>query len=317
MKDIANELNISTDAVSKALRNSSRISEQTKQLVFEKAKELGYVKNNIALSLKSGKTNFVAVYLNSLLNPFFAILSHKIIQTLKKFGYVGILSFCDSHLLEEDRLGTIFSNNCVGVISLVEPTENSIKILKKNEIPIYVLGIKSKNDYVNYMVSDDYNGGKIVGEYFLHNHFEKGLFFSDSLSGTSIERKQGFLDIVNEHDSSSIFVLESSPTIDLSKELIETIKTNKIDFIFAFSDYLALKVLRWIEKSDIENKSNIKIIGYDNLGYWTDLYERLPSIGYNMDEMCKISVESLDKTLKGKSHTKLKETISVKLYDYK
>jgi len=315
MKDIANELNITVDAVSKALRNSPRISEQLKKLVFDKAREIGYVKNNIALSLKSGKTNFVAVYLNSLLNPFFAVLSHKIIQTLKKYGYVGILSFCDSHLLEEDRLSNIFSNNCVGVITLVEPSEKSIEILKKNEIPIYVLGIKSDNSYVNYIVSDDYNGGRCVGNYFLKHNYKKALFFSDSLSGTSIERKQGFLDALAEFDSNSIFVLESSPTIDLSNELIDVVKKEGIDFIFSFSDYLALKVMHWIDKSDIPSRKDIKIIGYDNLCYWTDMYEHLSSVGYDMDEMCKVAIDCLDQNLKGKSKERLAETIDVKLFD--
>lgn len=42
LKDIARELGVSTATVSKALNDLPDISEETKQLVKEKAKEMGY-----------------------------------------------------------------------------------------------------------------------------------------------------------------------------------------------------------------------------------------------------------------------------------
>ena len=56
MKDIASSLNITVDAVSKALRDSPEISSSTKDKVRQKARELGYVKNSLAVSLKTGTT---------------------------------------------------------------------------------------------------------------------------------------------------------------------------------------------------------------------------------------------------------------------
>ena len=68
MKDIATELNITVDAVCKALHDSPRISKKTKDMVNQKAKELGYIKNYSASTLKTGRTNFIAVFINSFLN---------------------------------------------------------------------------------------------------------------------------------------------------------------------------------------------------------------------------------------------------------
>ena len=44
IKDIARELNLGVSTVSMALNDNSRISQQTKQMVLDKARELGYVK---------------------------------------------------------------------------------------------------------------------------------------------------------------------------------------------------------------------------------------------------------------------------------
>lgn len=50
--DIAERLNISTGTVYRALHNTGRISEQTRQRVLETAEELGYVANHAAQSLR-------------------------------------------------------------------------------------------------------------------------------------------------------------------------------------------------------------------------------------------------------------------------
>ena len=57
IKDIANVLNISAAAVSKALHNDSRISEKTKENVRQVAKKLQYQPNHLASALRSGKSN--------------------------------------------------------------------------------------------------------------------------------------------------------------------------------------------------------------------------------------------------------------------
>ena len=55
IKDIANVLNISPAAVSKALHNDSRISEKTKKAVRQVAKNLNYQPNHLASALRRGK----------------------------------------------------------------------------------------------------------------------------------------------------------------------------------------------------------------------------------------------------------------------
>ena len=50
-KDIAEELGISVNTVSHALRGLSDISEETIQKVRDKAVELGYVPNSMAIKL--------------------------------------------------------------------------------------------------------------------------------------------------------------------------------------------------------------------------------------------------------------------------
>ena len=56
LKQIAKELDVSISTVSKSLKDSSEISEDTRQKVQAFAKLYNYKPNNIALSLKNKKT---------------------------------------------------------------------------------------------------------------------------------------------------------------------------------------------------------------------------------------------------------------------
>ena len=56
IRKIAKDLKIAVSTVSKALSNSHEISEETKRKVFEYARQLDYVPNAYAGSLKNRKT---------------------------------------------------------------------------------------------------------------------------------------------------------------------------------------------------------------------------------------------------------------------
>ena len=59
LKQIAKELDVSISTVSKSLKDSSEISEDTRQKVQAFAKLYNYKPNNIALSLKNKKTKTI------------------------------------------------------------------------------------------------------------------------------------------------------------------------------------------------------------------------------------------------------------------
>ncbi|HEY9141145.1 MAG TPA: LacI family DNA-binding transcriptional regulator, partial [Bryobacteraceae bacterium] len=56
MKDIARELGLSVVTISKVIRNHSDISEETRQRVLRRIKELNYEPNMAARALVTGRT---------------------------------------------------------------------------------------------------------------------------------------------------------------------------------------------------------------------------------------------------------------------
>ena len=118
IKDIANVLNISAAAVSKALHNDSRISEKTKKAVRQVAKNLNYQPNHLASALRSGKSKLVGVVVTKTNSNFFSSVIHNIEEILNKEGYhIIITQSNESYQKECANIDTLLHTQVDGIIA--------------------------------------------------------------------------------------------------------------------------------------------------------------------------------------------------------
>jgi len=71
LKDIAAQAGVSLMTVSKAMRNASDVSAQTKARVQLLAQQMGYVPNSLAQGLRNRKTRLLGLVLSTVVNPVF------------------------------------------------------------------------------------------------------------------------------------------------------------------------------------------------------------------------------------------------------
>ena len=74
LKQIAKELDVSISTVSKSLRDSHEISEDTRLKVQAFAKLYNYKPNNIALSLKNKKTKTIGIIIPEIVHHFLLVV---------------------------------------------------------------------------------------------------------------------------------------------------------------------------------------------------------------------------------------------------
>lgn len=311
LKDIAESLGISVDAVSKALRDSEQISVETKKIVKAKAKEMGYVKNQSALALKTGKTNNILIYINSLYNQYFAIMATELIKEIGKNGYTSTICFTNSYLLKAEDLNRSEVSSCSAIISLVEPTDEAISFLEENKILFYLIGIKPKQSYPNYAITDDYDGGYKIGEYFACSSFKKAAYVTNSPSETSFRRRKGFIDAISslcgkEYKS---FPLEEAD--ENMEHIVDAIQEEQIDFVFCFSDYVGFIIRNLLHKK--YRNYDVIIFGFDNIGKYINTFDPLNSIATNIELICSDVVLHIIQTKNNSKTPKLEKMYPVKL----
>ena len=87
LSDIAQQTGFSVNTVSRALRGDKRISEGTASIIKMKAEELGYIRNHVAGSMRSSRTNTIGVVSADSSNPFFAEVLLGIEDTARKMNF--------------------------------------------------------------------------------------------------------------------------------------------------------------------------------------------------------------------------------------
>lgn len=136
--------------------------------------------------------------------------------------------------------------------------------------PVVVIDRKiSSNFYTAYVGADNFEVGKMAGEYLAHSLKEKGNILEvTGLSGSSpaIERANGFKEALKKYPSMK--VIKQLPGNWLNKKAEQEINGIKhllsaTDAIFAHNDQMALGVYNSLKKNSVKN--NIKLIGIDAL----------------------------------------------------
>jgi len=121
LKQIARELDVSISTVSKSLRNSLEISEDTRQKVQAFAKLYNYKPNNIALSLKNRKTKTIGIIIPEIMHHFFTTIISGIEHVANENGYNVIICLSDDSFDKEViNMETLANGNIDGfIMSLV------------------------------------------------------------------------------------------------------------------------------------------------------------------------------------------------------
>ncbi|TCO06097.1 LacI family DNA-binding transcriptional regulator [Natronoflexus pectinivorans] len=162
INDIARELNVAPSTVSRALNNSNKISEKTKDLIRDKAAELGYDLNMVASSLSRKQTNIIGVMVPSVNRHFFSQVVSGIEELAYDAGYRIIIAQTNELAEREKDILTLFNSTRVdGIIACLSLETSDVtrfsKILK-NGIPLVLIDRVSYELDCPKIVVDNHEG---------------------------------------------------------------------------------------------------------------------------------------------------------------
>ncbi|MBZ4021012.1 LacI family transcriptional regulator [Rhodobacter sp. TJ_12] len=138
MADVARLAGVSPMTVSRAFKAQSSVSETTREAILKAADQLGYVFDSTAASLRSQKTDFVAVTIPSINNANFAETLRGLAEGLKARGLQILLGYTDYDMAEEERLIEQFLRRRpeAMVVTGGKHTDRARKLLQNAAIPV-------------------------------------------------------------------------------------------------------------------------------------------------------------------------------------
>ncbi|MDC0177751.1 LacI family transcriptional regulator [Polaribacter sp.] len=296
IKDIANVLNISAAAVSKALHNDSRISEKTKENVRQVAKNLHYQPNHLASALRSGKSNLVGVIVPRTNSNFFSSVIQNIEEVLNKKGYSIIITQSnESYDKECKSIDTLLYTQVDGIIASMANETVDLSYyekVKSKGIPL-ILFDRGENDLnVDYIGIDDYNSSHIIVEH-LVNQKCKRIAHIGGFKRTRIfnNRIRGYIDALKKYNLplDDELLIESNLTIEDGRAKMKQLLSlkNRPDAVYVAGDYAALGALQVLNENNISIPNDIALVGFGNEPFTDMVTPRISSVNQHSEEIGK------------------------------
>ena len=280
LKQIANELDVSISTVSKALRNSIEISEDTREKVQAFAKLYNYRPNNIALSLKNRKTKTIGVIIPEIVHHFFAKVIRGIELVANKRGYNVIVGLSNESFDKEVINMQMLANGSIDgfILSISKETLQQQDYHHFNEtisqgMPI-VMFDRVINDIVcDKVIIDDTKGSKNAVNKLIANGCKHiALITTKDYVSVGRLRTMGYMEALYEHkmnlDSNLILKMDdellSEDHLDSLEEEIEQLfkKNKKIDGVFAVNELYAIIAMKVARKKGLKIPEDVQFIGF-------------------------------------------------------
>ena len=272
LADIAAATGFTVNTVSRALKNKDDISRETCELIQKKAKELGYVRNYLASSLRSGRTKTLAMIAGSMINPFYAILADLIQQEAARLGYsLIILCSRDDPDTELQAVEMALSRQADGVLITPCSFESpALSILRGAGVPFVLLSRYQENNRDDCVYCDDGEGGYLAGRYLLEaGHRRLAMLSYRPVVFSSKERFSGFRRACAEAGLPEEDVHYACPdNPDLLLPQLRSWLDMGVTGLFSFCDVEAWNTITMLEGIGVRVPGDLTVVGFDNiLGY--------------------------------------------------
>jgi LacI family transcriptional regulator len=272
LKQIAKELDVSISTVSKSLKDSSEISEDTRQKVQAFAKLYNYKPNNIALSLKNKKTKTIGIIIPEIVHHFFATVISGVENVANEHGYNVIVCLSDESFDKEVINMEMLANGSIDgfIMSLSKETQQKKDFHHISEVinqgmPV-VMFDRITNDILCDKVIIDDNLAAFQAVQTLIDKGLKKIALITTVDYVSVGklRTEGYIKALKSNDIKvDEHLILKIEDIDHCDEVIENlINSQPIEAIFAVNELFAVTAIKAALKRGLKIPEDIAVIGF-------------------------------------------------------
>jgi len=304
MRDVAREVGVSVNTVSRALAGKPDVNPQTRARVLEVAERLGYRPNRLARGLRSNKTGTIGVIVTDIANPFFGALVKGVEKAARARDYSIILQDTDEdYEREKEAIQVMLAERVDGLlITPVQTRTETIEELKECGLPFVLLGRHFDDIETDYVVTDDVEGGFLATEHLIKLGHRRIAMINGPLHISSAkERFQGYRKALDRSGVKLDESIVSSGAITMddgyrvSKSLLT--RRNRPTAIFAYSDFVAFGVMKAVREVGFHLPDDVAVVGYDDVQLSSCLEVPLTTVRIPTEELGRKATELLVKKM--------------------
>ena len=297
MQDIAYALSTSRISVWKALNNKPGVSEELREKVLEKAKEIGYLKGleNAPENEKSAKRTIAAVVSRLESSSFWMQIIHQIAKELSLHNVNLMYTYMPVHYTDGDTLpGSLRDGSVSGIIVLNVYSEPQLKMLAELLAPKVFL------DSVPTLPFDQMGGDvvliegraavrEITGSLIDSGNPVLGFVGDINYAQTNMDRYMGFKDAYSmrgvkiDETYSMTGKLHLDTHYQQIEKFLNSLEKMPDGFVCA-SDYIAHFIEQYFLENNID-RAKIHLTGFDNNSEYVNIANKITTVDVQTSSM--------------------------------
>jgi len=297
LQDIARKTGYTANTVSRALKNKTDISEETRIKIQRVAREMGYVRNYAASSLRSGRTKTIGLILGAMSNPYYAAVADAIHDAASALGY-SVLTLCSRDKSEQElkAVETALSRQVDGILFFPSyGAEESIERMKAAGVPYVLMSRCLDGQEHDCVMCNEEEGGYLAAKHLIAAGRRNLAFLCGfNILHSTEYRLKGFLracdeaGIPEEHRHTGI-----SYDSDHIRRILALWRDEGVDGLFVFCDMEAWNAISYLQEIGVQVPDEIAVIGYDNIQGRIHFPMPLCTIDPSIDEMVQQALSLL------------------------
>jgi len=275
MKDIAREFGISVATVSRALKDSPRISAERRAAIQEYARQHHFTPNVIAESLRYARVQplkIIGVIMPEFAHYYFSTVLAGIEEAASKRGYLIMVAQSDERYEREVAICKSFYENkvCGIIVSQAKDTTqyDHFQVLMDAGVPLVFYDRICTGLNSNRVVVDDYTGAFNAVSYLAETGCRRIAFYGSTMNmEISKNRFNGYKDALLKHGIAYKEALTRLCDNRADAEAItpELLQMEQVpDGFFAVNDDTAIGILYTCKRMGFRVPDDISICGFTN-----------------------------------------------------
>jgi LacI family transcriptional regulator len=271
--DVAKRAGVASITVSRVINNSGYFSQGTRQRVEAAIAELGYVPNRLARSLRSKRTNILALVLTDITNPFFTTLARGVEDTASDAGFIVIFCNTDESETEEQKYLQVLLQQQVDGILLVpaRSTSDSVELVQKHGTPVVVLDRRLPSSAkVDVVRCESVDGAyRLVQLLIGLGHRQIAVLSGPKIVSTAKDRVTGYRQAMVEAgiDNRLQLVYYGAFTQSSGYEMAQQVLNvnPRPTALFAANNLIAIGALKAVRDASLRVPEDIAMVSFDDL----------------------------------------------------
>ena len=315
LADIAAETGYTINTVSRALKDMPDISRTTCGYIQQVADRMGYVRNFMASSLRSGRTRTIGVIVGGMVNPFYSVMVDAIYDYAEAIGYT-MMVMCSRDIpeLEEKVVMAALARQADGI--LLYPSVGAAKsaaLMRQAGTPFVMVSRKIEGVECDCVLCDEEQGGYLAAKHLIETgHRKLGFYYSFDVVYSSAQREHGFRRAAKELGvpEGDLYAYHyQSDTEALAR--LKQWKQKGVTGIFVFCDMEALLLYSLLERNGMSG--DFALVGFDNIQRTVGYPSPMCTIDGSVVELARAAMARLDQRINGEDGPARTEVFPVRL----